>query len=177
MAYSNRLILAGALMLLTGCAQFPTDLLTRPQLEERLSCSQMHKKGADTRAAVTVDPTGCSFLAEGKESFRRGDYGLAERNFRKAVEAFSGSANGVRENYLEALLGLAASYDAMKRFDLADQIYTTLGQIAPDSPEFNNNYGYSLLLRGDRVRAKPYLEKARALSPNNGVIQTNSGLL
>ena len=45
----------------------------------------------------------------------KGNYGLAEENYRKAVEL------GPRD--LDAWLGLAASYDRLKRFDLADRAY------------------------------------------------------
>src|SRR5262245_43789272 len=49
----------------------------------------------------------------GREHFGRGSYGLAERYFRDAVEKAPRDAT--------AWVGLAASYDRLRRFDLADQ--------------------------------------------------------
>src|SRR4051794_30588932 len=54
-------------------------------------------------------------LGLGKYHFQAQNYGLAEMHFRRAVEATPGSA--------EAWLGLAASYDQLKRWDLADRAY------------------------------------------------------
>ena len=53
------------------------------------------------------------YIRMAKVNFRNGDYGLAERNYRKAVEVTPKDA--------EAWLGLAASYDRLRRFDLADK--------------------------------------------------------
>src|SRR4051794_25554695 len=55
-------------------------------------------------------------LKLGMEHFGRGDYGLAERYFRDAVE------KAPRD--VTAWVGLAASYDRVRRFDLADQAYS-----------------------------------------------------
>src|SRR5271167_666312 len=55
------------------------------------------------------------WLEKAKENFRRGEYGLAERYYRQAVEE--------RHSNVEAWLGLAASYDRLKRFDEADKAY------------------------------------------------------
>src|SRR5262249_10814437 len=55
------------------------------------------------------------YLRMGKVYFRSGNYGSAEEKFRKAVEVTPKDA--------EAWLGLAASYDQLRRFDLADKAY------------------------------------------------------
>ena len=55
-------------------------------------------------------------LKLGMEHFGRGSYGLAERYFRDAVE------KAPRD--VTAWTGLAASYDRLRRFDLADQAYS-----------------------------------------------------
>ena len=54
-------------------------------------------------------------LSIGKKYYRQGSYGLAERHFRKAVELHPRDA--------ESWVGLAAAYDQLKRFDLADRAY------------------------------------------------------
>ena len=62
----------------------------------------------------------------------------------------------------EAWVGLAASYDRLKRFDLADRAYGQATKLIGDTPELLNNKGYSLLLRGDYARAKTVLLRAQA---------------
>jgi tetratricopeptide (TPR) repeat protein len=66
-------------------------------------------------------------LSLAKENFREDNYGLAERYFRKAVEA------GPRD--AEAWLGLAAAYDRLKRFELVDRAYNEVLRIAGPTPE------------------------------------------
>src|SRR5689334_16085906 len=51
----------------------------------------------------------------GKKHFRAANFGLAERYFRRAVE--------LHPRDLEAWVGLAASYDRLRRYDLADRAY------------------------------------------------------
>jgi Flp pilus assembly protein TadD len=99
-------------------------------------------------------------LSLGRENFREGNYGLAEHYFRRAVEA------GPRD--ADAWLGLAASYDRLKRFDLA-----MLGR----TPELLNNQGYSYMLRGDYAHARATLLEARAKDAHNPYIANNLALL
>src|SRR5207244_7437014 len=51
----------------------------------------------------------------GLEHFNRGNYGIAERYFRDAVE------KAPRD--VTAWIGLAGSYDRLRRFDLADRAH------------------------------------------------------
>src|SRR3954451_583068 len=51
----------------------------------------------------------------GKKFFRLADYGLAELHFRRAVELYPRDG--------EAWIGLAACYDQLRRFELADRAY------------------------------------------------------
>ena len=105
----------------------------------------------------------------GKRHFRERNYGLAERYFRRAVEMSPRDA--------EAWVGLAASYDRLKRFDHADRAYAQALAILGPTPEILNNQGYSYLLRGDYKRARQKLYAARAKDPDNPRIQTNIDLL
>jgi Flp pilus assembly protein TadD len=105
----------------------------------------------------------------GKESFARADYGLAEQNFRAAVEANPES--------IDAWVGLAASYDQLHRFDLADKAYAHAVRLAGQTPEMLNNLGYHYLLKGDRVQARRYLLAAAEADPANPYIQSNLYLL
>ena len=104
-------------------------------------------------------------LALGKEHYRAQHYGLAEMHFRRAVETSRGDA--------EAWLGLAAAYDQLKRFDLADRAYREVVKLTGRSPELLNNRGYSYLLRGDLGRASQDLSAAAAKDPDNERIRNN----
>jgi Flp pilus assembly protein TadD len=108
-------------------------------------------------------------LNTGKKLYRAANYGLAERHFRRAVEA--------RPKDAEAWVGLAASYDQLRRFELADRAYNQAVGIVGKTPEVLNNQGYSYMLRGDYVRARVTLMQAKAKDPSNPYVQNNLELL
>jgi Flp pilus assembly protein TadD len=109
----------------------------------------------------------------GKRHFRASNYGLAERYFRRAVEKGPGDTR----RDAEAWLGLAASYDRLRRFELADRAYAHAIKILGPTPEILNNQGYSYLLRGDYRHARQKLFAARNLDPGNPYIRSNLDLL
>src|SRR5690349_21832293 len=108
-------------------------------------------------------------LSLGKKHYRANDFGLAEKHFRLAVEKHPRDA--------EAWLGLAASYDRLRRFDLADRAYAQAVGILGPTVEILNNQGYSYMLRGDYKRAHATLAAARRKDPNNKYVQNNLRLL
>lgn len=108
-------------------------------------------------------------LSLGKKSFRSNDFGLAEKHFRRAVELHPRDA--------EAWLGLAASYDRLRRFDLADRAYGQAVGILGTTVEILNNQGYSYMLRGDYKRAHAALAAAQRKDPTNKYVQNNIRLL
>jgi len=108
-------------------------------------------------------------VGRAKLYFRQGSYGLAERSFRKAVELHPKDA--------EAWLGLAASYDRLRRFDLADRAYANVIKLVGATPAIMNNQGFSYMLRGDFAKARTTLMAARAKDPDNAYIQNNLQLL
>ena len=108
-------------------------------------------------------------LNTAKKYFRQGSYGLAERHFRKAVELHPRDA--------ESWLGLAASYDQLKRFDLADRAYQETIKLVGATPEIMNNQGFSYMLRGDYRRARATLVAARVKDPKSPYIANNLRLL
>lgn len=108
-------------------------------------------------------------LSLGKKYFRARDFGLAERHFRRAVEMSPRAA--------EAWLGLAASYDRLKRFDEADRAYRQVIAILGPAPEVLNNQGYSYLLRGDYKTARKKFLAAQAKDPENPRIRRNIELM
>ena len=108
-------------------------------------------------------------LSIAKKYFRQGSYGLAERHFRKAVELHPRDA--------ESWIGLAAAYDRLKRFDLADRAYAQAVKIIGATPEVMNNQGFSYMLRGDYRRARSMLIAAQAKDPKSPFIANNLRLL
>ena len=109
------------------------------------------------------------YLRMGKVYFRNEDFGLAAQSYQKAVEVTPTDA--------EAWLGLAASYDHLRRFDLADRAYERALQLGAQNAAMLNNAGYSQLLRGDLPSARRFLLRAYELEPDNPYIQNNLKLL
>ena len=105
----------------------------------------------------------------GKRHYRERHYGLAEQHFRRAVEKLPRDG--------EAWLGLAASYDRLRRYDLADRAYREALSIFGPRPEVINNIGYSYMLRGDLRRARQKFVEAQAKDPQNPTIANNIALV
>lgn len=108
-------------------------------------------------------------LSIAKTQYRQGNFGLAEHYFRRAVEAHPRDG--------ESWLGLAAAYDRLKRFDLADRAYSQVLTIVGPTAEVLNNQGYSYMLRGDYTRARSKFAAARAADPKNPYVANNVRLL
>jgi Flp pilus assembly protein TadD len=105
----------------------------------------------------------------GLEQYNRGNYGLSQRYFKDAVE------NGPRD--VTAWVGLAASYDKLRRFDLADQAYAAAIRLGGVTVQILNDQGYSYMLRGNLSAARQKFQQAYALDPGNPVIANNLELL
>jgi hypothetical protein len=108
-------------------------------------------------------------LSLGKKYFRSNNFGLAEKKFRSAAEHHPNDA--------EAWVGLAASYDRLRRFDLADRAYAEAVRIVGPTVEILNDEGFSYMLRGDYARAYKLLTQAKAKDPGNPYVQANLQLL
>jgi Flp pilus assembly protein TadD len=108
-------------------------------------------------------------LRMGIEHFNRGQYGIAERYFRDATEKAPKDPT--------AWIGLAAAYDRIGRFDLADRAYTYAIRLVGETTEILNNQGYSYMLRGDLVNARRKFLKAYEREPGNPTIANNLQLL
>ena len=108
-------------------------------------------------------------LQQGKRYFRANNFGLAEKNFRRAVEKHPRDA--------EAWVDLAASYDRLHRFDLADRAYAGAIRLIGPTPEILNDQGFSYMLRGDYARARQKLMQAHAKDPANPYVRANLQLL
>jgi Flp pilus assembly protein TadD len=172
------LIAAAASVCLTGCetsTRFGDLVSSKPAADPQMSAFPP-EPGADPAATGSVstspellgsDPN--DDLSVGKKHYRAANYGLAERHFRRAVELHPRDA--------EAWVGLAASYDRLRRFDLADRAYKQAVGIIGPTPEVLNNMGYSYILRGDYKRARETLVAAQIKDPKNPYIKNNIELL
>lgn len=105
----------------------------------------------------------------GRQDIAAGNNGLAADHFLAATEKNRDDAF--------AWLGLAAAYDNLKRFDLADKAYDEATRISGPTLAIANNRGYSYFLRGDRARALAQFEHALTLDPGNPTILNNIRLV
>jgi tetratricopeptide (TPR) repeat protein len=190
-ARSGRVLAATAacLLTLTGCetsnkfgdlfqrksesTQEPSEALPAPSNGEVTATGTVRPPGGDLQPDAVPqgllgnDPN--DDLNLGKKHFRAANFGSAEKHFRRAVE--------LHARDVEAWIGLAASYDRLRRWDLADRAYDQALKIAGPTSEILNNQGYSLMLRGDYRRARAVLLQAQASDPANPYIRNNLELL
>ena len=108
-------------------------------------------------------------LRQAQEYFNRGIYGTAERYFQRAVEKAPKDAS--------AWIGLAATYDRLARFDLADRAYRQAIKLTGETTQILNNQGYSLMLRGKLNAAREKFTEANRREPDNPTILNNINLL
>ena len=116
-------------------------------------------------ARAIAPNAGVSDYEVGKLHFAEGRIGLALKSFRQAMREDPAS--------VPTLNALAASYDRIQRFDLAQFYYDKALTIEPQSAQTLNNIGYSMLLRGDRTEALAYFDKANSIDPRNMVVAAN----
>ena len=178
---SGRSIAAAAcLVLLSGC-ETSTKLgdLVHPKSDDQATSSLLEPAPASdptTTGSVDAEPAATADagllgsdssddLNLGKKQYRAGNFGLAERYFRRAAETHPRDA--------EAWVGLAAAYDRLRRFDLADRAYEQAVAIIGPTPEVLNNRGYSYMLRGDYPHARTTLLAAAAKDSKNPYIKNN----
>jgi Flp pilus assembly protein TadD len=118
---------------------------------------------------VSRNPAGDDDLKLAKDHFRNGNFGLAEKHFRLAVEQ--------SQDNLEAVIGLAAALDQLGRFDLADKLYGDAMRISGGSAVVLNNRGYSFYLRRDFRKARVDFQAALRKDPQNAMARRNLALL
>ena len=105
----------------------------------------------------------------GKRYYSKGEFGLAEQAFRSAIE--------LNKSDPEAWLGLAASYDRLRRFDQARRAYDVLLKLAGRTPVVLNNLGYHYILQGEHAKANQVLLEAKRSDPGNKFIDNNIDLV
>ncbi|MEA2981610.1 MAG: hypothetical protein QOF91_2373 [Alphaproteobacteria bacterium] len=180
----GRVVMAAACLLwLTGCETTSTPDNPFAKLVDKVTPASNPSAGDTTGSVLGSDAAGGApsltpellgadpndDLNIAKKYFRQGSFGLAERHFRKAVELHPRDA--------ESWVGLAASYDHLKRFDLADRAYGEAIKLVGATPEVMNNQGFSYMLRGDYRRARTTLVAAQAKDPKSPYIANNLRLL
>ena len=156
-ALKTGLALAIALPLLAGCS----------------SMGSMSSFGGKQQQVAVVanigDYTADAALAEAKSHFKSGDFGYSAALYKRVVELPPKNAEGY--------VGLSASYDRLRRFDLSDRVYTALFDITGGTAQYYNNVGYSYMLRGNVRAALTNFRKAQELDPDNVVVANNIQIL
>ena len=138
----RRLLLAGLLAIeLTACQTDDRPWFGSRSAPEFTAPTPTVQDPGDIRYYPSDEP-----LKLGLEHFDRGNFGTAERYFRDAVEKAPRDAT--------AWVGLAATYDRLARFDLADRAYRSAIGLTGETTQLLNNQGYSYMLRGDLENAR-----------------------
>jgi Tfp pilus assembly protein PilF len=176
------LVVIVATLWLAGCASngFSTSVSnlfgSRPPSDEasaaqaNAEASEPEKPTDETTTGTVPPPLGARPTTPGLlGSDPYDELSLGKKYFRRAVESHPRDA--------EAWLGLAASYDRLRRFDLADRAYGQAVGILGPTAEILNNQGYSYMLRGDYKRAHAALVAAQRKDPTNKYVQNNLRLL
>jgi Flp pilus assembly protein TadD len=108
-------------------------------------------------------------LKEARAHFRNNDFGYSAALYKRVVELSANNAEGY--------IGLGASYDRLRRFDLSDRVYAALYKLTGGTAQYYNNLGYSYMLRGDVKTAMANLQKAKQLDPKNVIVANNLAML
>lgn len=137
-------------------------------------CSSLGGSFGETTRALPAPPdvqylAADQVLPQARKSFRESNFGYAAAYYKRALE--------LTPNDDEALVGLAASYDRLRRFDLSDRVYAQLLKVDGRTVQYYNNLGYSYMLRGDLPAARASFLKAYDLAPSNPVVGNNLELL
>ena len=159
------------LFLALTCCWLATGLAACDTVREAAVEASVVPAGADP----VQEPTDVKYYPSdepvrmGLEQFNRGNFGLSQRYFKDAVEK--------APKDVTAWVGLAASYDRLRRFDLADQAYAQAIRLGGETVQILNDQGYSYMLRGNLNAARRKFAKAYELDPTNPTIANNLVLL
>jgi Flp pilus assembly protein TadD len=158
-------------ILVLTCCWLATGLAACDTLRDAAIVGSVDPQGGDP----VQEPTDVKYYPSdepvrmGLEQFNRGNFGIAQRYFKDAVEK--------SPKDVTAWIGLAASYDRLRRFDLADKAYAQAIRLGGETVQVLNDQGYSLMLRGDLGGARKKFTKALSLDPGNLTIANNLELL
>ena len=151
-----------ALFGLAGCNTF-SEVASAPAADQVALVATVQNAG-DIKYYPSDEP-----LKLGLEYFNKGAYGIAQRYFRDAVEKAPKDA--------EAWIGLAACYDRLRRFDLADQAYAQAIKLTGETVQILDDRGYSYMLRGDLAKARAKFLRTCQLDPTNPTVINNIQLV
>jgi len=119
----------------------------------------------NAKESYTIDGA----LDEARSHFRENNFGYSAAYYKRAME--------LSPKTKEAYVGLAASYDRLGRYDLSDRVYSALHKLSGESVQYYNNLGYSYMLRGNLPAAAKAFRRAKALDPDNEIVDNNLMLL
>lgn len=122
--------------------------------------------GAGATEAARMEARARPHYDQGKQHLAEGRLGHALEAFRTAVRLDSGS--------VDALNGLAVTFDHMGRHADARRFYLAALELSPSDPITLNNLGWSNMLEGRTALARVYLAQAAALAPDNPVLGNNA---
>ncbi|MET3523717.1 tetratricopeptide repeat protein [Mesorhizobium abyssinicae] len=158
------------IVLLAGCQTDATDGVVRTNEPSKGDVTSFGDTFDGLKTVSDVDYYASDqAVAEAKNQFRSENYGNAGALFYKATR--------LAPNDGVAWLGLAASCDRIRRFDLSDLAYSRAFKLIGGTPEYYNNLGYSYLLRGKLQNARTNFLKAYELAPNDPTVANNLKLL
>ena len=109
-----------------------------------------------------------SAYARGRDYLAAGHFGLAARDFQAVVQSDPDS--------VEALNGLAATYDRLGRYDLSARAYGRALAANPESAQTLNNIGYSYMLQGKFDLATVFLRDASRRDATDPAIAANRAI-
>jgi Flp pilus assembly protein TadD len=169
--------LAALALSLAACASDGANVLPTPALanSDAEASAGVEAPSPPAKTLTVQEPGDVKYypsdepLKLATEYFSRGNYGMAERYFRDAVEKAPRDAT--------AWVGLAASYDRIGRFDLADRAYRQAIRLVGETGDILNNQGYSYMLRGNYTASRKKFLKALAREPDDPTIANNLQLL
>ena len=154
------LAVAAMTLALSGCSSTGT-----PDARGTFSTGPIKASDLANIEGTTADQA----LAAARDHFRMGDFDYSTALYKRYLE--------LAPNDPQGYIGLAASYDRLRRFDLSDRVYASWYRLSGGTAQYYNNLGYSYLLRGDTATALVNLRKASALDPQNATIANNLKML
>ena len=163
-----------------GCPSSPRRLQDRPP---GAGAKTRRRQPIPTSPAARQSPPTTNLAV--KDALLGGEPGddlsSASATTASATTASPSSISAARSRRLprdgEGWLGLAASYDRLKRYVSPTAPTARRSPIFGPRPEVINNIGYSFLLRGDLRRARQKFAEAQRQDPENPTIANNIALV
>lgn len=123
------------------------------------ACSTSHN--VDIRPVAM--PHSASVPVQKPGPYEAGKSYLAARDYSRAIDAFRTSI-ALDERKVEALNGLAITYDMLDRFDISSSYYEKALSLAPNSPVTLSNYAKSMHMQGNDEEAARLEYLAKGIS-------------